>query len=36
MRISEIIDLSCASAMEERKEKEKSAKKSKNTVEEQI
>lgn len=36
MKISEIIDLSCASAMEERKEKEKNAKKNKNTVEEQI
>jgi hypothetical protein len=36
MRISEIIDLSCASAMEERKEKEKNAKKAKKTVEEQI
>jgi hypothetical protein len=36
MKISEIVDLSCASAMEERKEKEKNAKKAKNTVEEQI
>ena len=36
MRISEVIDLSCASAMEERKEKEKNAKKAKKTVEEQI
>jgi len=36
MRISEVVDLSCASAMEERKEKEKNAKKAKKTVEEQI
>jgi hypothetical protein len=36
MRISEVIDLSCASAMEERKEKEKNAKKAKKPVEDQI
>lgn len=36
MRISEIIDLSCATAMEERKEKEKNAKKSKKSIEEQV
>jgi hypothetical protein len=36
MRISEVIDLSCASAMEERKEKEKNAKKAKKLVEDQI
>lgn len=36
MRISEIIDLSCASAMEERKEKEKNSKKKNASVEEQI
>jgi hypothetical protein len=36
MRISEVIDLSCVSAMEERKEKEKNAKKAKKPVEDQI
>lgn len=36
MRISEIVDLSCASAMEERKEKEKNAKKAAKTVEDQV
>lgn len=36
MRISEIVDLSCATAMDERKEKEKSTKKGKKTVAEQI
>ena len=36
MRISEVIDLSCASAMEERKEKEKNAKKAKKPIQDQI
>lgn len=36
MRISEIVDLSCATAMDERKEKEKNSKKGKKTVSEQI
>lgn len=36
MRISEIVALSCETAVEERKEKEKEAKKGKKTVEEQI
>jgi hypothetical protein len=36
MRISEIIDLSCATAVEERKEKEKAAKKNGKGVAEQI
>lgn len=36
MTISEIVDLSCATAMEERKEKEKNAKKSNKSIAEQV